>query len=81
MMGLQWHQLDHMQIICTSFQTGYHARQYLTTQFLQAGCPSCRQTYSVKALLAKESTTLNSEQQIAARLSHTGPTMQYSAYM
>jgi len=24
-MGWQWHQLDHMQIICTSFQTHYHA--------------------------------------------------------
>jgi len=22
MMGWQWHQLDHMQIICTSLQTG-----------------------------------------------------------
>ena len=26
--------------------------QYLTTQFLQAGCPSCRPTNSVKALKA-----------------------------
>jgi len=25
MMGLQWHQLDHMQIICTSLQTDNHA--------------------------------------------------------
>jgi len=25
MMGWQWHQLDHMQIICTSFQTDNHA--------------------------------------------------------
>jgi len=25
MMGWQWHQLDHMQIIFTSFQTGNHA--------------------------------------------------------
>jgi len=25
MMGWQWHQLDHMQIICTSLQTGNHA--------------------------------------------------------
>jgi len=24
-MGWQWHQLDHMQIICTSFQTDNHA--------------------------------------------------------
>jgi len=28
-------------------------RQYLTTQFLQAGCPSCHPTNSVKALKAK----------------------------
>jgi len=26
MMGWQWHQLNHMQIICTSLQTGNHAR-------------------------------------------------------
>jgi len=25
MMGWQWHQLDHMQIICTLLQTGNHA--------------------------------------------------------
>jgi len=25
MMGWQWHQLDHMQIICTSLLTGNHA--------------------------------------------------------
>jgi len=25
MMGWQWHQLDQMQIICTSFQTDNHA--------------------------------------------------------
>ena len=24
MMGWQWHKLDHMQIICTSFQTDNH---------------------------------------------------------
>ena len=32
----QWHQLSH---------------KHPTTQFLQAGCPSCRPTNSVKALL------------------------------
>ena len=46
-MGWQWHQLDHMQIICTSLQT-----HNLTTQFLQTGCPSCRPTNSIKALKA-----------------------------
>jgi len=40
----QWHQLGHMQV-CTSLQTDNHA-----AQFLQAGCPSCRPTNSVKAL-------------------------------
>jgi len=25
MMGWQWHQLEHMQIICTSLQTDNHA--------------------------------------------------------
>ena len=32
-------------------------RQYLTTHFLQAGCPSCRPTNSVKALKASSSRT------------------------
>jgi len=31
MMGWQWHQLDHMQIICTTLQT--EPRQYPITQF------------------------------------------------
>jgi len=45
----QWHQLGHMQV-CTSLQTDNH--QHPTTQFLQAGCPYCRPTNSVKALKA-----------------------------
>ena len=47
----QWHQLDHMPV-CTSLQTDNHTS---TTPlcFLQAGCPSCRPTNSVKALKAK----------------------------
>jgi len=55
-MGWQWHQLDHMQmqIICTTLQTDSHVstsrRQYLTTQILQAGCPSCRPTNIVKSM-------------------------------
>ena len=39
----QWHQLSHMQV-CTSLQTDNQA------SFLQARCPSCRPTNSVKAL-------------------------------
>jgi len=44
----QWHQLVHMQV-CTSLQTDNHASAPPLT-FLQAGCPSCRPTNSVKAL-------------------------------
>jgi len=46
----QWHQLRHMQV-CTSLQTDNHASTPPLT-FLQAGCPSCRPTNSVKALKA-----------------------------
>jgi len=52
MMDWQWHQLDHMQIIRTSLQTDNHASTS-PLSFLQAGCPSCRPTNSVKALKAK----------------------------
>jgi len=38
----QWQHLGHMQV-CTSLQTDNHA------SFLQAGCPSCHPTSSVKA--------------------------------
>ena len=50
MMGWQWHQLDHMQIICTLLQTDNNASTS-PLSFLQAGCPSCRPTNSVKALI------------------------------
>jgi len=46
----QWHQLGHMQV-CTSLQTGNHASTP-PLSFLQAGCPSCCLTNSVKALKA-----------------------------
>ena len=45
----QWHQLGRMQIFCTSLQTDNHASTP-PLSFLQAGCPSCRPTNSVKAL-------------------------------
>jgi len=45
-----WHQLDHMQI-CTLTQTHNHA-SIPPLSFLQAGCPSCRTTNSVKAMKA-----------------------------
>jgi len=50
MMGWQWHQLDNMQIICTSLQTETTPVPYHSV--LQARWPSCRQTNSVKALKA-----------------------------
>jgi len=41
----QWHQLGHMQG-CISLQTD-------NSVFLQAGCPSCHPTNSIKALQAQ----------------------------
>ena len=46
--GWQWHQLDHVQTICTSRQTDNH-----NNQLLQARCYSWRLTNSVKALKHK----------------------------
>jgi len=51
--GWQWHQLDHMQIICTLPRLAtmpVPPCQYLATQFLQAGWPSSRQNNCVKVL-------------------------------
>jgi len=47
----QWHQLGHVQV-CTSLQPDNHANT-LPFSFLQARCPSCRPTNSVKALKTK----------------------------
>jgi len=47
----QWHQLGHMQV-CTSLHTDNHISTP-PLSFLQAGCPSCRPTNSVKALKAQ----------------------------
>jgi len=44
----QWHQLGRMQV-CTSLQTDNHIST-LALSFLQARCPSCCPTSSVKAL-------------------------------
>jgi len=46
----RWHQLGHMQV-CISLQTDNHA-SIPPLCFLQAGCPSCCPTNSVKALKA-----------------------------
>jgi len=53
----QWHQLGRMQV-CTSLQTDNHASTP-PLNFLQAGCPSCRPTNSVKALKARRDKTAN----------------------
>jgi len=47
----QWHQLGHMQV-CTLLHTDNHASTP-PLSFLQAGCPSCHPTNSVKALKAE----------------------------
>jgi len=44
----QWHQLGHTHV-CTSLQADNHASTP-PLSFLQAGCPSCCPTNSVKAL-------------------------------
>ena len=51
MMEWQWHQLNHMQIICTSLQTDNMPAPHHSI-FLQARCPACHPTNSVKALKA-----------------------------
>ena len=48
----QWHQLGHMQV-CTSLQTDNHPSTP-PLSFLQAGCPSCQPTNSIKALKAQK---------------------------
>jgi len=47
----QWQQLGHIQV-CTSLQTDNHASTS-PLSFLQAGCPSCHPTNSIKALKAE----------------------------
>jgi len=51
----QWHQLDHMQV-CTLLQTDSHSSTS-PLSFLQAGCPSCNPTNSIKALKVEHSAT------------------------
>jgi len=47
MTGWQWHQLDHMQVICTLPQTDNHASTS-PLSFLQTGCPSYCPTNNIK---------------------------------
>ena len=46
-MGWQWHQPDHMLVICTLLQTDNHASTS-SLKFLWAGCPSCHQPTASK---------------------------------
>jgi len=46
----QWHQLGHMQVASRSREITTPVPHH--SSFLQAGCPSCRPTNSVKALKA-----------------------------
>jgi len=46
----QWHQLGRLQV-CTLLQTDNHT-SIPPLWFLQAGCPSCHPTNSIKALKA-----------------------------
>jgi len=47
----QWHQISHMQV-CTLLQTDNHASTPPLQFFFTAGCPSCRPTNSIKAMMA-----------------------------
>ena len=60
----QWHQLGHMQV-CTLLQTDNHTSTP-PLSFLQAGCPSCRPTNSIKALKAGKVRNVE-----ICRMSHT----------
>ena len=60
----QWHQLGHMQV-CTSLQTDNHASTP-PLSFLQAGCPSCRPTNSIKALKARNEDNNNNNDRLTA---------------
>jgi len=51
----QWHQLGYMQV-CTSLQADNHASTP-PLSFLQAGCPSCHPSNSIKALKAQKNDT------------------------
>jgi len=46
MMGWQWHQLDHMQIICTLLQTDNHASTSPLTFYRKDALPAAQPTAS-----------------------------------
>jgi len=67
MIGWQWHQLDHMQITCTSLQTGNHATQFF---------------YRLDALPNAQRTVRKQELQVASKNSrrHQGAMMIYDRF-
>jgi len=46
MMGWQWHQLDHMQIICTTFQTDNHTSTHHSIFYGPDALPGAQPTVS-----------------------------------
>jgi len=46
MIGWQWHQLDHMQIICTSLQTDNHTSSSLLSFYKPDALPAAQPTAS-----------------------------------
>jgi len=48
----QWHQPGHVQVCISLHQADNHASTQHHSSFIQAGCPSCCPTNSVKALKA-----------------------------
>jgi len=59
MMGWQWHQLDHMQIICTLLQTDNHNSTSPLSFYMPDALPAAQPTASaIKALKALCETTL-----------------------
>ena len=67
----QWHQLGRMQV-CTSLQADNHASTP-PLSLLQARCPSCSPTSSVKALInwARHTVNLLTDTRIMLLLSYT----------
>jgi len=54
MMAWQWHQLDHMQNICTSLQTDNHASTSPVSFYRPDALPAAQPT-AMKALTKSES--------------------------
>jgi len=46
MMGWQWHQLDHMQLICTSLQSDNHASTSPLSFYRPVALPATQPTVS-----------------------------------